>query len=86
VRAFLLAIEKAVKDINSDKGRWAGLLVEKKLVPPALSGSYTIPDFPLASVPKKEQWDDVINWAMEKGLIQTRLAYEESVKAEFLPK
>ncbi len=86
VRAFLQAIEKAVKDINSDKTRWAGLLVEKKLVPPALTGSYTIPDFPTASVPKKEQWDDVIDWAIGKGLIQVRLAYEDSVKAEFLPK
>ncbi len=86
VRAFLEGIEKAVRDINSDKARWAGLLVEKKLVPPALTGSYTIPDLPLASVPGKEQWDDVVHWALEKGLISSPLPYEVSVKADFLPR
>ncbi len=86
VRAFLSGIEKAVKDINADKAKWAGLLVEKKLVPPALTGSYTIPDFPLASVPGKEQWEDIIKWALDKGLIGSELQYEESIKAEFLPK
>lgn len=86
VRGFLLGIEKGVKDINSDKARWANLLVEKKLVPPALTGSYTIPDFPLASVPGKDQWEDVVKWALEKGLIRSPLPYEESVKAEFLPR
>lgn len=86
VKAFLLGIEKAVKDVNSDKAKWANLLVEKKLVPPALTGSYTIPDFPLASVPGKDQWEDVVKWMLEKGLIRSPLPYEESVKAEFLPK
>ncbi|MCS7287130.1 MAG: ABC transporter substrate-binding protein [Anaerolineae bacterium] len=86
VRAFLGAIEKAIKDINSDKARWAGLLVDKKLVPPALTGSYTIPDFPSASVPGKEQWEDVVKWALEKGLISSPLPYEESIKAEYLPR
>ena len=86
VRAFLAAIEKAVKDVNSDKAKWAGLLVEKKLVPPALTGSYAIPDFPPASVPGKDQWEDVMKWALEKGLISSLLPYEESVKADFLPR
>ncbi len=85
VRTFLGAIGRAVKEINSDKSRWRNLLVEKKLVPPPLKGSYRIPDLPFGSVPSRAQWEDVLNWAIEKGLIGRRIPYEEAIVADYLP-
>ncbi len=85
VRAFLAAIEEAVTLINSKPADYAGLLAEKQLVPPPLLGTYTIPPFPTAGVPSEEEWGDVLQWALEKGLLERELPYDQSVSAEYLP-
>lgn len=85
IRGFLAAIEAAVADINADKSAWEDLLVEKELIPAPLIGSYTIPDFPPASVPSEAQFADVLEWALEQGLVETRLSYSQSINATFLP-
>ena len=85
VRRFLAALEQAVADINSDKAQWNDLLTEKSLVPPPLMGSYTIPDFPMASAPSEAQFADALDWAQEKGLVSADLRYEDSIDSTFLP-
>ncbi|MGH2605912.1 MAG: ABC transporter substrate-binding protein [Anaerolineales bacterium] len=85
IRGFLAAIEAAVADINADKTAWEDLLVERELIPAPLIGEYTIPDFPAASVPSEAQFADVLEWALDRGLVQTRLSYSQSVDASFLP-
>jgi NitT/TauT family transport system substrate-binding protein len=85
IRGFLAAIEAAVADINADKAAWEDLLVEKELIPAPLIGEYTIPDFPTASVPSEAQFADVLQWALDRGLVQTRLSYSQSINASFLP-
>ena len=85
IRGFLNAIERAVNDINNDKGQWSDLLSEKSLVPPPLLGSYTVPDFPTASVPTEEQWADMLQWAQEKGYLSGDLDYAISVNDSYLP-
>lgn len=85
IERFLAAIEKAVNDINSDKGQFSGLLSERSLVPEPLLGSYTIPDFPEASVPPISQWEDVLDWALSKGYIESELQYEDSIDDSYLP-
>jgi len=85
VRGFLKATEEAVRDINGDKPKWGPLLVSKNLLPTALVGQYTLPDFPLASVPSEAQWQDVIAWDKSKGLLTTDVPYSSSVSAAYLP-
>jgi len=85
VRAFLAAIETATTEINADKGKWQNLLVEQKLVPAPLLESYTLPDFPTASVPSEAQFADVLAWTIEKGLVESELVYADSVSDVFLP-
>jgi NitT/TauT family transport system substrate-binding protein len=85
VRKFLLAIERAVDDINADKTQFSDVLSERKLVPEPLLDSYTIPTFPGASVPPKSQWADILEWAQSKGYIEGDLAYDDSVDDSFLP-
>jgi len=85
VRAFLAAIEKATAEINADKSKWQTLLVEQKLVPAPILESYTLPDFPAASVPSEAQFADVLAWTMEKGLVENEIAYAGSVSDAYLP-
>jgi NitT/TauT family transport system substrate-binding protein len=85
VRAFLAAIEEATALINADPGKWTGLLVERELVPAPLQGTYEIGPYPTAGVPSAEQWNDVLAWARDKGLIDKDVSYETSVNAGFLP-
>jgi NitT/TauT family transport system substrate-binding protein len=85
VRGFLAALEKAVEDINQDKEQFSGLLTDRGLVPEPLVGSFTIPDFPTASVPPLSQWEDVLDWALQKGYVDGEFDYGESVDDTFLP-
>lgn len=85
LRGFLAALERAVAEINQDKDQFSGLLTERSLVPEPLVGSFTVPDFPTASVPPISQWNDVLDWALQKGYVETELAYDDSVDDSFLP-
>ncbi len=85
VRGFLAAVERAVGDVNANKELWSDLLSENNLVPAPLLESYTIPDFPTASVPTEAQFADVLAWAQAKGLLEGEVSYAESVDASYLP-
>ncbi len=85
IRKFLIALERAVDDINGDKDQFSDLLSERQLVPEPLLGSYIIPDFPQGSVPPLSQWRDILEWAQSKGYIDDDLDYDDSVDDSFLP-
>lgn len=86
VRGFLAAVQKAAADVNADKSKWSDLLTEKSLVPAPLIGSYKIPDFPDGSVPTQAQFEDVLAWTHDKGLVEADVSYADSVTADYLPK
>ncbi len=85
IKAFLAAIEEAVAMINADPAKYASLMADQKLVPPPLAGKYTAPQFPTAGVPSEAEWNDVLAWAKEKGLLTTDISYTDSVNGAFLP-
>ncbi len=85
VKAFLAAIEEAVEKINSNPIQYAGLLAEKKLVPPPLMESYQIPTFPTAGVTSEADWNDALEWAQSQGLLDVDVAYSDSVNPDLLP-
>ncbi len=85
VKGFLAAIEEAVVKINADPTAWNSLLKDQKLVPEPLLASFILPEFVTAGIPSQEQWDDALAWAKEKGLIESDVAYSDSVTSEFLP-
>lgn len=85
VRGFLAAIEDATALINADPARYAPLLVEYKVVPPALAGSFAVPRFVLAGVPTQAQWSDMLAWAKERGLLRRDVPYAVSVNPGLLP-
>lgn len=85
VKAFLAAVEEATAKVNANPDAYQNLLVEQKLIPAPLQGAYKLHAYPTASVPSQAQWDDVMSWAKEKGLVEKDVAYADSVTAEYLP-
>ncbi|MBN1119998.1 MAG: ABC transporter substrate-binding protein [Anaerolineae bacterium] len=85
LRRFLRAWDRAAGDINADPEAYRGLLLEQVSVPPNIQETYQIPPFPRAELPTAGQWDDVIDWLIEKGLVESAVAYDESVTGDFLP-
>jgi NitT/TauT family transport system substrate-binding protein len=85
ISSFLKAIEEAVGLINAEPAKWGSLLVDQKVVPPPLADKFKVPTFVTAGVPSTQQWDDMLAWAKEKGLLSTDVPYAESVTGEYLP-
>lgn len=85
VRGFLLAIEEAIALINADPTKYTDILSEAKIVPAPLLEAYRVPPFPAAGVPTETEWNDALNWAKDKGMLDVDVSYEEAVNASFLP-
>jgi NitT/TauT family transport system substrate-binding protein len=85
VRKFLLAWEMAVEELNGNPEKYNDLLIEKGRVPESVQGTFQMPPFPEASVPTPEQLADVVQWSIEKGLIEESIPYERMVDDSFLP-
>jgi NitT/TauT family transport system substrate-binding protein len=85
VRAFLAAVEDAVKAINANPTKYETLLSDLKLVPTPLKGTFKVPPFVTAGVPDEAQFKDVLDWAKSKKLIQKDISYQDCVNASFLP-
>ena len=84
VRGFVKAWNHAVQDINADPNAYRRLLLQKIRVPKNIQKSYRIPPFPLREVPRAEQWADVMNWMVSKGLLKAPLSYNESISTQYL--
>ncbi|MHB8134894.1 MAG: ABC transporter substrate-binding protein [Anaerolineaceae bacterium] len=85
VRNFLAAIEEAVTAINSNPSKYERTLLDSNILPAVLQGKFEVPPFVTASVPSETQFQDVLLWAQEKGMLTTDVAYDRCVNASFLP-
>lgn len=85
IRRFLLAWDMAVQDLNANPEAYRALFLEKVNVPESVQETYEIPPFPRATLPTEEQWADVLDWLIEKGLLDEEVPYEGSINPAFLP-
>ncbi len=85
VRAFLRAWNRAVEALNADPAAFRQLLLDNTSVPESVKDTYTIPPFPLGEITSKVVWDDVNDWLVSRGIIDSPAGYEASVDASFLP-
>ncbi len=86
VSAFLMAIEDAVNAINADPSKYEQVLIDNNILPPPLHGNFEVPQFVTAGVPTQAQFDDVLAWAKEKGMLENDVPYNRCVNDGFLPK
>ncbi len=85
VRRFLQAWELAVEELNGNPEAYNALLIEVGRVPESIQGTFQMPPYPEAKVPTPEQLADVVQWALDKGLIQNDVPYERMVDDSYLP-
>lgn len=85
VRLFLKAWDRAVAKINTNPELFRALLLEKIRVPQNIQKIYQIPRFPRRHVPSAEQWDDIMDWMVTKGLLDSPLLYQPSITTDYLP-
>lgn len=85
VRSFLKAWHQAAARINAEPEAFRGILFEKIRVPRNIQATYAIPPFPCNRVPDADQWQDIVTWLVEKGLLDQPVAYRDSVSNRFLP-
>ena len=85
VRRFLKAWDRAASRINEDPDAYRTLLLKRIRVPKNIQKTYVIPPYPRNEVPDEDQWKDVIDWMIQKGLLKTNLPYRASVTKAFLP-
>lgn len=79
VSALLTAWDAAVEAINADPQRFRNVLTENTRVPEPLQDRYDLPPFPVKELPTAAEVEDVVNWALETGLIDESMSYEEIV-------
>jgi NitT/TauT family transport system substrate-binding protein len=83
IKKFLKAWNTAVADLNSDPDQFSDLMIEKGRVPESIQGTYRMPPFSAGEVPSQAEWQDVVDWLLEKGLIDQPITYEDSVSTDF---
>jgi NitT/TauT family transport system substrate-binding protein len=81
VDALIAGWDKAVDAINADPGAFGDVLIENTRVPEPLQGKYMLPQFAVDAIPSEAQVQDVVDWAVTKGLIDTPLTYSDVVES-----
>jgi NitT/TauT family transport system substrate-binding protein len=85
IRGFLGAIEEATALVNANPEKYTTLLSDKKLVPEPLLQTYRVPPFPQQGIPSESEWQDALEWAKAKGLLDVDVSYAETVTSSYLP-
>ena len=71
--------------INEDPNQYSELLGELGMIPPPLIPTFELPAYVTASVPSEDQWQNAVEWAVDKGLAESQPAYSDSINNSFLP-
>ncbi len=79
VSALIAGWDRAVESINADPAAYRNVLIENTRVPEPLQDKYTLPQFAVKAIPSEAQVQDVVDWAVDKGIVDGALAYDEVV-------
>lgn len=85
IRGFLAGLEEAVKAINADGFAYKQVLIDQKILPAGIQDRFVVPPFVTAGVPTESQYQDMLDWAEGKGLVNRDVPYATTVTAEYLP-
>jgi len=84
VMNFLIAIDDAIVLINADPSQYTNILSDNNIVPAPLLEAYKVPPFPAAGVPTEAEWNDALDWAKGKGMLEVDVSYSDSVNQSLL--
>ena len=83
IAKFLRAWNRAAAELNSNPAAYRDLLIEEGRVPESIAGSYAMPPFPEREITSEAQWADMVDWLLDKGLIDRPIAYADAVDDSF---
>jgi len=84
VKSFVAALNEAVDLVNQNPEKYRDMLNKYKLLPGPVAATYKLPTFPPAIVPSQAQFDDVVDWEIQRGLLASKLNYTDSINSAFL--
>ncbi|MBO8125727.1 MAG: ABC transporter substrate-binding protein [Firmicutes bacterium] len=73
-----------VQEINEDPEKFRSYLLENCRIPKLIEDEYPVPQFPLPTIPTKAEWDLVMDWMVEKGLLKAALPYEDYFTSKYV--
>jgi NitT/TauT family transport system substrate-binding protein len=85
VEAFLRAYENAVNALNADGEPFRPVMLENLIIPEPLQATYPVPSFPTATIPTEAQVGLVVEWMLERGLLDEAIEYSDLVNGMLLP-
>lgn len=84
IRAFYRAYNRAVAAVNADPDAFRDVIISRAGFPPTVRDAMIIPRFQPARVPAHEEFDDVVTWMHQKGLLLQRPGYHDVVNVSIL--
>ncbi|MCD6492698.1 MAG: ABC transporter substrate-binding protein [Archaeoglobaceae archaeon] len=79
VKNFIKAYNDAVSIINSNPEKYKDLFVEIARVPKPIAEHYAMPKYPNAEQFPKKFYDECLEWAKNKGLVEKEIDYDKIV-------
>ncbi|MHB0870796.1 MAG: ABC transporter substrate-binding protein [Chloroflexota bacterium] len=86
IRRYLAAYEKAVGMINGSPNKYRDLMVDKAKVPDSLKESFNVPQFAQGQLIAQKDLEDVMQWMVERKLLEKAISYDRMVAQGLLPK
>lgn len=74
----------AGSELTKDPEKYRNLMVEKAKIPAPIKDSYKYPTFSLPQAPSNEDVTNVVNWMVEKKLLEKPYTFEELVDPSLL--
>ncbi|MCL2491436.1 MAG: ABC transporter substrate-binding protein [Coriobacteriia bacterium] len=79
VTALLKAWDEGVASINENPDSYRELLIEVANLPEPLQASYMIRTYPLSATPSQSQFEEVVNWMVDKGYLEKSVDFADLV-------
>jgi NitT/TauT family transport system substrate-binding protein len=86
IARFILMWDRAAAEINESPEIFRSLMLKRIQVPDNIKETFKIPIFPRGQIPTKSQWEDMIDWMLTKGLLDTAIPYENCMTEKYLPR
>jgi NitT/TauT family transport system substrate-binding protein len=84
IKAFYRAYNKAVEYLNTAPvSDYIDVLTDEAGFPEDVQGSIALPEYTPAALPSQDDFEDVISWLKQKGLIENEYGYDELVYPGF---
>ena len=84
VAKMLAAYNEAIELINADPEAYRELCLKTASVPEELADTYPIPSYTANTVPDEASVQRVMDWLVQRGLLEQSFTYEDMVDGEFI--